>query len=571
LAFLGVVVAALAFAAPQAAERGWRVALVMQLPGLALGYVGLVFYHRYRDRNDALLFGLGSLTWLVGALGMQSNHPVLRDVILMIQDVPFGFMVHLIVAVPGGRLRTRGAKFVVIASYFGAVVIDPLQILFAPRCTDCAVHLVVHADWPLVRGLVEPSGIVIPLIYGTGIAAYQFARFRRETAAGRRLFGPIAVASGIAALVFASGNLLFGSNEYLTTLSFAPAHRFEDVMTVVFMVAFTVAVLSFLVGIERANRGARQVAGLLPELFIAAETDLAHMIGDAIGDPTLTLDLDPAESAPPAASGRALTNVEVDGRVVARMNHDAALLEQPALLDAARSALAVLFGERMRTGDAELARQVRELRHAFAAYVDPELADEIAEGRQPVAGAEADTTLLFLDVRGFTAFSDGRDPGEVVARLNALWERVVPVITTNHGRANKFVGDGLLAVFGLEDPTRNHADDALVAARELAELLSRDDTSFSFGIGLNTGRVVVGAVGGGGRVDFTVIGDAVNTASRVEAVTRETGDAVLLSQATKDRLSAVDGVLQRGLFELKGKAEPVRLYALPAASAASNS
>jgi class 3 adenylate cyclase len=564
------VAVAVALAAPQAAEYGWRAALVEQSPGVAMGFVGVVFVGRYRDRNDALLFGLASLTWLLGPLGIQQRHPLVRDVFLMMQDVPFGFLVHLIVAVPGGRLRTRGAKFVVIAAYLGAFVIDPLQILFAPRCTDCVVHLVLHLESPLLRGLVNPSFIVIPLIYGTGIAGYQFARFRRETAAGRRLFGPIALASGIAALVFASGNL-FGTNDYIATLKFAPGHRVDDLMMVVAMTAMTAAALSFLVGIERANRGARHVAGLLPELFVAAETDLARMVGDAIGDPTLTLDLDPAEAAAPAASGRALTNVEVDGRVVARMNHDAALLEQPALLDASRSALAVLFGERMRSGDAGLARQVRELREAFAAYVDPALADAIAEGRQSAAGAEIDATLLFLDVRGFTAFSDGRDPGEVVSRLNALWDRVVPVITRNHGRANKFVGDGLLAVFGLEDAPRNHADDALGAASELADLLSRDDTSFAFGIGLNTGRVVVGSVGGGGRVDFTVIGDAVNTAARVEAMTRETGDTVLLSEATRDVLSRVDGVLQRGLFELKGKTDAVRLYALAATSPARSS
>ncbi|HVT78752.1 MAG TPA: adenylate/guanylate cyclase domain-containing protein [Acidimicrobiales bacterium] len=81
------------------------------------------------------------------------------------------------------------------------------------------------------------------------------------------------------------------------------------------------------------------------------------------------------------------------------------------------------------------------------------LVDEIAEGRHAADGAEADVTLLFLDVRGFTAYSDGRDPGEVVARLNALWDRVVPVITNHHGRANKFVGDGLKPVTPSCSPT----------------------------------------------------------------------------------------------------------------------
>lgn len=562
--FTGIAVVAVVLAAMQATQYGWRAAAVLQIPGVVMGFVAVVFYDRYRDRNVAALFAAASFSWLMGALGLQNRHPLLRDILLMAQDVPYAFLAHLVVAVPGGRLRTRNAKWLVRAAYAGSFVIAPLQILLAPPCADCTVQFVLHVDSPLLRGLVYPSAFVLPLTYGTGIAVYQFARFRRATTAGRRLLGPVAIASGLAALVFGLSGLFVYDN-YVPTLRFTPRHWIEDLMTVVFMTAMTLAALSFLVGMQRANRGARRVGAIMPDLFLAAESDLGGLVGDAIGDPTLTLDLDPAQSLP-ATSGRAVTNVEVDGRVVARMNHDAALLDQRALLDAARNALAALFGERLRTGDAELARQVRELRHAFASYVDPSLADEIAEGRHAADSAEADVTLLFLDVRGFTAYSDGRDPGEVVARLNALWDRVVPVITNHHGRANKFVGDGLLAVFGLDDPARNHADDGVAAARELVQLLATGESSLSFGIGLNTGLVIVGAVGGGGRLDFTVIGDAVNTASRVEAVTRETGDAVLLSDATRARLTRAEGLLQRGLFELKGKAEPVRLYTLSAAS-----
>jgi len=125
----------------------------------------------------------------------------------------------------------------------------------------------------------------------------------------------------------------------------------------------------------------------------------------------------------------------------------------------------------------------------------------------------------------FEAFSERTPAREVVARLNELYEIVVPVITRGGGHANKFIGDGLLAVFGAPERLDDHADRAVAAALEIAQQVrDRFQGELEVGVGVNSGTVVVGTIGGGGRLDFTVIGDTVNTAARVESATRTTGD-----------------------------------------------
>jgi adenylate cyclase len=171
-----------------------------------------------------------------------------------------------------------------------------------------------------------------------------------------------------------------------------------------------------------------------------------------------------------------------------------------------------------------------------------------------------------MDVRGFTSYAEGASAREVVATLNALYDDVVPLIAEHGGHANKFVGDGLLAVFGAPRRLTGHADCAVAAALALAELVrERHGHRIGVGVGVNSGKVVAGTVGGGGRLEFTVIGDVVNTAARVEAATRETGDDVLITESTLALLSDGDGSWEeRPPVELKGKSREVRLYA-PAA------
>ena len=211
--------------------------------------------------------------------------------------------------------------------------------------------------------------------------------------------------------------------------------------------------------------------------------------------------------------------------------------------------------------------QRERLREAFGTFVDPELADRVAEQGTDLRGEELEVSILFMDVRGFTRFAEQKPAPEVVAKLNELYELVVPVILRHGGHANKFIGDGLLAVFGAPERHEDHADRAVAAAGEIAECVADQfGDELGVGVGVNSGSVVVGTIGGGGRLDFTVIGDVVNTASRAESATRETGDVVLITGQTLSRLSEADGWKRRSSIPLKGKTEEIELFA-PGASA----
>jgi class 3 adenylate cyclase len=204
------------------------------------------------------------------------------------------------------------------------------------------------------------------------------------------------------------------------------------------------------------------------------------------------------------------------------------------------------------------------LREALGAYVEPSVAERVlAEGTTELEGQELEVTVMFVDLRDFTAFAERASAAEVVAFLNKFYEQVVPIITRNGGSANKYVGDGLLAVFGAPEKLPDHADRAVAAALEIVEMVRRSyGDAVRIGVGINSGPVVAGTVGGGGHVEFTVIGDPVNTAARVEAVTRETGDDVLVTEATCCLLQRDHGgFVERPTVELKGKSEPVRLHA----------
>ena len=208
--------------------------------------------------------------------------------------------------------------------------------------------------------------------------------------------------------------------------------------------------------------------------------------------------------------------------------------------------------------------QERErLRDAFGTFVDPDLAERVAEHGVDFRGEDVDVSILFMDVRGFTTLSETLPAREIVSRLNALYEVVVPVITVQGGHANKFIGDGLLAVFGAPERHSDHADRAVGAALEMVRRVDEEfGDELRIGVGVNSGTVVVGTIGGGGRLDFTVIGDVVNTAARVEGATRSTGDDLLVTAETRARLTRDHGVWEgRQPVPLKGKTEPIGLFA----------
>jgi adenylate cyclase len=204
------------------------------------------------------------------------------------------------------------------------------------------------------------------------------------------------------------------------------------------------------------------------------------------------------------------------------------------------------------------------LRDALGSYVDPEVAKRVLEEGELLEGEEREVTVMFVDVRDFTPRAERSSARETVAFLNEFFDTVVPVVLEHGGHANKFLGDGVLAVFGAPERLPDHADCAVACARAIGTAVRRRFRGeVRVGIGLNSGPVVVGSVGGGGRLEFTVIGDAVNISARAERFTRDTGDEVLVTQATQALLTrGRERLVARGEIELKGISTRVPLYAL---------
>lgn len=235
----------------------------------------------------------------------------------------------------------------------------------------------------------------------------------------------------------------------------------------------------------------------------------------------------------------------------------------PVVQDDDLGALAASFN-RMQAGLAERQR----LQAAFGTYVDPALAARLLEqGDDVFTGERREVTVMFVDIRDFTPFAEANTAEDTVARLNALFEIVVPAVVDAGGHVNKFLGDGALAVFGAPNGLAEHADAAVCAAMLIHRLVAeRFGGTLRIGIGINTGVVIAGTIGGAGKLEFTLIGDTVNVAARVEQLTKITGDTILLTQQTVDALATrPPGLTDRGAHALKGKSAPTKVFALDSA------
>lgn len=210
-------------------------------------------------------------------------------------------------------------------------------------------------------------------------------------------------------------------------------------------------------------------------------------------------------------------------------------------------------------------RERERIRAAFGTYLDEEVAEYILSEGFSEHGEAVDVSILFCDVKDFSGYAQSHSAREVLGCLNELFEVVVPLISAEGGHVDKFEGDGLMAVFGAPRPFPDHARRAVRAATEIDRVVNREGRggAFELGVGVNSGRVLAGAIGGAGRLNFSVIGDAVNVAARVEAATRVIGDDVLVTAATRDRLGDGFELRSRGEQELRGIERPVELFALP--------
>jgi adenylate cyclase len=206
------------------------------------------------------------------------------------------------------------------------------------------------------------------------------------------------------------------------------------------------------------------------------------------------------------------------------------------------------------------------LRVAFSQFVSEEMLNELLKNPEKLklAGKEAQVTVMFTDIRGFTSYSETQPAATVVARLNNVLEKVTHIIFKYDGTVNKYMGDGVMAFWGAPYPDKKQAQKACRAALEIEKAVS-DETEFKIGIGINFGQAIVGNIGSTRRFDYTVIGDSVNTAARLEGMTKELDSPVVISDAVVARLKEEHAGFEMrdlGIVKLKGKRDKIQLWGL---------
>lgn len=220
-------------------------------------------------------------------------------------------------------------------------------------------------------------------------------------------------------------------------------------------------------------------------------------------------------------------------------------------------------------GEAEVARQ-QKLRGDLSRFMDKAIVEQIVRGEHPLSlgGQRANVTVLFADVVGFTPLAESREPERMVALLNELFSVLTEIVFRHGGTVDKFIGDCIMAVWGAPVPQEDHARRALSAAEDMMRFLEaanddwkqRYDVEVRLGIGVNSGEAIVGNIGSDKRMEYTVIGDVVNVAARLEAIAAP--NQVLVADATRTLAGEAFPLRHLGEQALTGRQAKTQVYAL---------
>jgi adenylate cyclase len=215
-------------------------------------------------------------------------------------------------------------------------------------------------------------------------------------------------------------------------------------------------------------------------------------------------------------------------------------------------------------------REKRKVKTLFGRYVSKDVYEQLLAHPDQAAlgGTRRDMSVLFSDIRGFTTVTEKGQPEELVAQLNEYFSRMVDIVFRHQGTVDKFVGDMVMALFGapVEDP--DHAQHAVGAAtdmvRELGELnrqwAAEGRPQLDIGIGVNSGDMIAGNIGSSSIMSYTVIGDNVNLGSRLESLNKNYGTRIIVSDATRGRLTGGYDIRPLGSVVVKGKTRPVEIF-----------
>ena len=211
--------------------------------------------------------------------------------------------------------------------------------------------------------------------------------------------------------------------------------------------------------------------------------------------------------------------------------------------------------------------QQRELISKFATK---EVAEDLLTSGFSLGGKYVDASAMFCDIRSFTTIAEGREPSETIELLNDYYTLMMDAITGEGGIVNQMVGDGLMAIFGAPVPRDDHPRAAVLAARQMIDLIrlfneeqaARDRVQIQIGVGIASGRVIAGYTGTLHRATYTCVGDTVNVAARLESHTKVVNQPILIDDETRRGLDHGIALEPQGEVLMKGKAEPITVYAV---------
>lgn len=210
-------------------------------------------------------------------------------------------------------------------------------------------------------------------------------------------------------------------------------------------------------------------------------------------------------------------------------------------------------------------RERAYIRETFGRYVPERVAATLIEGGSGLHPTATTATILFTDIEGFTTITESAEPAQVVQMLNEYFTAVTEPIGRFNGTVNQFQGDAMLITFNVPVSDADHADNALQAALAIQEATRKQAFAgirLSTRAGINTGEVVAGPVGSGDRLTYTVHGNAVNIAARLEQMNKELGTSVLISESTANLLGNSLDLREVGMIPVRGVSEPVRVYSI---------
>jgi adenylate cyclase len=211
--------------------------------------------------------------------------------------------------------------------------------------------------------------------------------------------------------------------------------------------------------------------------------------------------------------------------------------------------------------------QQRELISKFATK---EVAEDLLTSGFSLGGKHVDASAMFCDIRSFTSIAEGREPAETIELLNDYYTLMMDAIGGEGGIVNQMVGDGLMAIFGAPLPQEDHRQRAVVAARQMIDLIrlfneeqaARDRVQIEVGIGIASGPVIAGYTGTLRRATYTCVGDTVNIAARLESHTKVANRPILIDENTRSGLEDGIDVEPQGALQMKGKTEAINVYAV---------